>query len=40
MDHLDPHLTILLKDFVRLCPEDAGLAPLNLVCSSSMGLES
>ena len=26
MDDLDPHLTILLKDFVRLCP---GGAPLE-----------
>ena len=26
MDDLDPHLTILLKDFVRLCP---GRAPLE-----------
>ncbi len=27
MDDLDPHLTILLQDFVRLCPEDAPLEP-------------
>ena len=25
MDNLDPHLTILLEDFVRLCPGDAPL---------------
>ena len=25
MDDLDPHLKILLADFVRLCPEDAPL---------------
>jgi hypothetical protein len=25
MDDLDPHLTILLTDFVRLCPGDAPL---------------
>ena len=25
MDQVDPHLEILLQDFVRLCPEDAPL---------------
>jgi hypothetical protein len=25
MDDLDPHLNILLKDFIRLCPDDAPL---------------
>jgi len=25
MDHLDPHLEVLLHEFVRLCPEDAPL---------------
>ena len=27
MDDLDPHLAILLRDFVRLCPENAPLEP-------------
>ena len=25
MDHINPHLEILLQEFVRLCPEDAAL---------------
>jgi hypothetical protein len=25
MDNLDPHFTILLEDFVRLCPGDAAI---------------
>jgi hypothetical protein len=29
MDQIDPHLEILLQDFVRLCPEDAPLEPDN-----------
>ena len=29
MDHLDPHLEILLHEFVRLCPEDAALEQDN-----------
>jgi hypothetical protein len=27
MTQIDPHLGILLQDFVRLCPDDAPLAP-------------
>jgi hypothetical protein len=29
MDNLDPHLAILLEDFVRLCPGDAPLEEVD-----------
>jgi hypothetical protein len=29
MDQIDPHLEILLQEFVRLCPEDIPLEPDN-----------